>query len=344
MSNLTHVSDWHLGAVRSGGTTPSTAYQLRQDLLANGEHLLSTIDNDLLVGGDLFDTSDISKKDLLETYRMFAAWLGKGHMLYLEAGNHDEVRNVTQYSSFDFFAALLVEQFPEQAVLIRGGHYIEKHDVYVLSHVQNQDLLDLELTKVPACRALFLHANYDCPFAINSDHSLSVSEGQARAAPVDHVIFAHEHVGRTELKGKVVIPGNQFPSSISDVLNNDSKRLLVLTDAGIEFIETWRADSDYVELDWRELTDTGARFIRAVGQATAAEAPQVVSAISRFRSTSSALIVGNAVKIEGVNDAEAFTLSHEQVTSFNVRDALREYLTDEDNQKIDKLMEARCAQ
>jgi hypothetical protein len=69
----------------------------------------------------------------------------------------------------------------------------------------------------------------------------------------------------------------------------------------------------------------------------------VVNAIARFRSTAKALVITNAVKIEGVSDSEQLVLSHEQVTSFNVREALREYLTPEENEKIDKLKETQHA-
>jgi len=343
--SLTILNDWHIGAVRSAGTTPATAYQLRLDLLRQFEETLYSIDSDLMILGDLFDGPDISKADLLRTYRILDDWLVRtGKSLWLVNGNHDLSKNSTNYSSFEFLAALL----STEGAYAGSVHHITEGTLtphgYVIPHVANQDLLNVELSKVPECGYLFLHCNYNNGFAAESDHSLNLSREQAEALPVQHIIFAHEHQARVELGGKVVVIGNQVPSSVSDCLNNDIKSLLRIHGPS-EFQDcgTWQAEGDFAELDWRDLHDTGARFIRTVGEATAAEAAQVVNAISRFRSTSSALVITNAVKIEGVADGEQLTLSHEQVTSFNVREALREYLTDEENNKIDKLKEAHHA-
>lgn len=343
--SLTVLNDWHLGAVRTGGTTPATAYQLRLDLLQQFEDTLYGIDTDLMILGDLFDGPDISKADLLRAYQILNAWLERTERdLWLVNGNHDLSKNSTNYSSFQFLAALL----STEGAYAGSVHHITEGTMtpygYVIPHVPNQDLFNLEMSKVPECDYLFVHCNYDNGFAAESDHSLNLSREQAEALPVEHIVFGHEHQGRTELGGKVVIVGNQFPSSVSDCLGNVCKyKLDIEADGSYSLRPSWQAEGDYAELDWRELTDTGARFIRAVGQASAAEANQAVNAISRFRATSSALVITNAVKIAGVNDAEAFALTHEQVTSFNVREALREFLTDEENQKIDKLKEAQSA-
>lgn len=341
---LTSINDWHLGAIRTGGTTPATAYQLRLDLLAGGQRILDGVDGDLLVNGDLFDGPDIPRADILAAIGTFGRWLAKGEGdLWLANGNHDLDKNAQRLSSFQFFAKLLKEQFPGRVHHIETGTAIEKHDAYVIPHIANQDLLNLELARVPACRYLFVHCNYDNQFAVESDHSLNMSKEQAEALPVEYIVFGHEHQGRTELGGKVVIVGNQFPSSVSDCLGGREKYLLQVDNGRYTLHQAWQAEGDYETQDWRELADTGARFIRVIGQAAAAEAAAVVTAISRFRNVSKALVITNAVKVEGVNDSEQFELTHEQVTSFNVRDALREYLTDEENEKIDKLRETENA-
>jgi metallophosphoesterase superfamily enzyme len=347
MMSLTILNDWHIGAVRTGGTTLATAYQLRLDLLSQFEETLYGIDTDLMILGDLFDGPDISKADLLRTYQALWDWLER-HVtarLYLVNGNHDLSKNSTNFSSFEFLAALLKSSWEARVTHITEGT-MTPHG-YVIPHVANQDLFNVELSKVPECDYLFVHCNYDNGFAAESDHSLNLSREQAEKLPVRHIVFAHEHQARTELEGKVVVIGNQFPSSVSDCLNNDFKCMLHLDDNGAgrhlqQRIQTWQAEGDFSEQDWRELVDTG-RFIRVTGQASAAEASQVVNAIARFRSTAKALVITNAVKIEGVSDSEQLVLSHEQVTNFNVREALREYLTPEENEKIDKLKEMQNA-
>jgi DNA repair exonuclease SbcCD nuclease subunit len=337
---LTVVNDWHLGCIRSSGTTPATAAQLRADLLKAGEEILYGVEGDLLVNGDLFDGPDIPRADLLQAVRIFSDWLTRtGKHLFLANGNHDLDKNSTRLSSFQFFAQLLIEMWgPERVTHIVEGTRLEQHDAYVICHVANQDLFNLELAKVPACRFLFVHVNYANQFAVESDHSLNLSKEQAEALPVEYIVFGHEHQARTELGGKVVIVGNQFPSSISDCLGNTDKALLRVEDDGRYALHTtWQAPGDYSEQDWRSLEDRG-RFIRVAGTATAGEADKVMSALGRFRREANALVITNAVKIEGVTDGEELQLSHEDVTMFNVMEALREYLGPEDAAEVDKIM------
>lgn len=335
---LTVLNDWHIGAVRSAGTTPATAWQLRLDLLSRFEEILQGVSTDLMILGDLCDGPDISKADLLRLYQILYTWVRYDtNILYLVNGNHDLARNSTNFSSFQLLAELLMSACPDRVVHITEGT-LTPHG-YVIPHVTNQDIFNVEMTKVPECDYLFVHCNYDNKFAVESDHSLNMSEEQARAAPVKHIVFAHEHQAKTALKDKVIIVGNQQPSSVSDCLGNEVKSLLRIDSEGdCSLHVTWQAEGDFSEQDWRDLTDTG-RFIRVVGEATAAEAAAVVTAISKFRASAKALVITNAVKIEGVNDAEQLELSHEEITAFSVREALREILTDEENNKIDKLRE-----
>jgi metallophosphoesterase superfamily enzyme len=339
--NLTFISDLHLGANRTGGTTQATAYQLRLDLLKQFEELLYTIDTDLCIGGDLFDGHDISKQDLLRAYHILDDWLVRtGKDLFLVNGNHDLSTNSTNFSSFQFLAALL-----KDGGYVGAVHHITEPTMtpygYMIPHLPNQDLFNLAMAAVPECEYLFVHCNYDNKFAVEKDHSLNMSEEQAKAAPVKHIIFAHEHKARRALGGKVLVVGNQFPSSVADCLETTFKRLLRIDNGEPTFLPTWYAAGDYSEQDWRELRDEG-RFIRVTGYATAAEASQVVTAISKFRASAQVLVITNAVKIEGVNDAAELALSHEEVTSFDVFEALKEVLTPAEIAKLEKLKEQSC--
>ena len=337
--SLTVINDWHLGAIRSAGTTPATAHQLRQHLLRYGSDILESVTGDLLANGDLFDGADIPRADMLAAVRMFSNWIERtSRTLYLANGNHDLDKNSTRLSSFQFFAQLLVELYPHNVVHIAEGMAITEHDAYVIPHVANQDLFNLELAKVPPCRFLFVHANYDNQFAVESDHSLNLSKEWAEKLPVEYIVFGHEHQARTELGGKGVIVGNQFPSSISDCLGNTDKSLLRIVDGRYTLHTTWQAPGDYSEQDWRDLQDVG-RFIRVTGTATAAEADKVVTTLGRFRREASALVITNAVKIAGADDDAELALSHEDVTAFNVMEALLEYLGPEDGAEVTKIME-----
>jgi DNA repair exonuclease SbcCD nuclease subunit len=340
MTTLSIVSDWHIGAQRMAGATPLTAYQLRQALLTSAEEILYTVRSDLMVNGDLFDGADIPKADILRAVQIFNDWLvHTGKHLYLVNGNHDLSKTSTTFSAFQLLAALLVEMHgPERVTHIAEGTYLEEHDTYAVPHLPNQDLFDLALAKVPACRYLTVHANYDNEFAVESDHSLNISKAQAQALPVKHMIFGHVHQQSTALKGKVILVGNQFPSSIADCLGNAEKHMVELSPDAVKFIPTWHAAGDFSEQDWRDLKDEG-RFIRIIGEATAAEADAVITAIARFRKDAKALVTTNAVKIAGVNDTDELALSQEAVTSFDVLKALLDILSPQEQAKVKALLE-----
>ena len=329
------INDVHIGAIRAGGTTTTTALQLREYLLAGLQAMLDNVKEPLVILGDLFDAHSIPMQDLLQTYQMLSAWLkSNGEPLWLVAGNHDLSKDSSKLSSFQFLAKLLE---PQGATYVEGGQFLTD-DVYAISHVANQDLYDMELDKVPECEYLLVHANYNNDFAAESDHSLNLSRERAEALPVAKIFFAHEHYYRKLLGGKVFVAGNQLPSSISDCLKQVDKYMHRLPLGGdIERIKTWD-NAEYLEMDWKNPVDTDAKFIRFVGSASEEEAAEHIEVIANYRRTSSALIVGNGVKIlNSGRQADVELDSFEAVKSFDVMSALEGYLSESDMSKIRNL-------
>lgn len=342
MNQLTIVSDTHVGAQRSGGTTPFTAWQLRQYLLECFRNEVATVEGDLCILGDLFDTGAIPMQDLLETWAILREWLSaKGRRLYMVTGNHDRLRDLRALSSFQFLCKLLTSEFPAQVQEVDDTLYVVDHGVFIVASSPNQDLFNEALKKCPPCFAALVHANYDNKFAVESDHSLNLSPEQAMNLPAQHVVFAHEHQQRSALNGKVVIVGNQFPSSISDCLGNDAKRRAVITDKSLTFETTWTASGEFEVQDWQALDDNGAKFIRVAGKATAEQAAEVVTAIAKFRNKAKALVITNAVEIEGIGDQEQIQVTLEQVKSFDVLSALLECLDEREQGVVKGLLNAK---
>lgn len=340
MKTLFNINDTHIGAIRSGGTTPATALFLRQQALQAFSNLLDQCRNgDLIINGDTFDTQNIPYTDLWEAVRLLSEWLTENRTgkLYLPVGNHDVPKNTANLSSFGLLCKILVAMRPAQVVAITIPTYVEDHDAWIIPHVPNQDIFDACLATIPACKLLFVHVNYDNKFAVESDHSLNMSVEQAKACKAERIIFGHEHQAKLALGGKVIIVGNQIPTSISDCLGNDKKFMLRIEDGEIEHIPVWEAKGDYCEMDWHSLEDNGCRFIRVVGSAANAEAGDVASAISRFRGKSAALIITNATKVEGINDQDEMELNAEEIAAFDVRSALMEILNDEEKAIVNKL-------
>lgn len=328
MRPLYVINDVHAGAIRSGGTTPATSIALRHATLDSFRALLAKcVGGDLLINGDLFDAFMVPFTDLWAVVEACVAWCGEGCHLYAGKGNHDQAKNTFNMSSFDLFCKMMAALTPNFHAVTEPT-LIPQHKAYVIPHMANQDLFDEALKAMPKCRVLFLHANFDNKFAVEADHSLNVSPEQAEAAPCEVIVFGHEHQRKTALNGKVVVVGNQIPTSVADCLGNDAKYLLKIGEV-LEHLPVWEAKDDFLRADWRSLSEYTAapqRFIRVEGDATSAEASQVVSAISKFRSKSPAFVVTNAVAIDGVQADDDLKLNLDSAKSFDVLAALVEVL------------------
>ena len=328
---ITH--DLHLGVQRSAGTTPTSALALTDWMHKQFDSILERVDEELVILGDLFDTYQVPLRTVLATYNSLLKWLDKDHRLVMVPGNHDLSTDSSKLSSFQFLGQLLLEH--PNVTYHSGGGFIAD-GVYVISHVTNSDLFDMELAKVPKCKYLLLHCNYDNNFAKASDHSLNISREQCEKLPADVVFFAHEHYYREELRGKVFIAGNQFPSSVSDCLHKTDKFMTRLADKP-ERIMTW-AKEGYAEIDWRNPEASDAQFIRFVGHCKPDEATEMPNVIAAYRRSSDAFVITNAVKVgEDTEGAELELASLEAINKFNVMDALKEYLSVEDVKILESL-------
>lgn len=305
------INDTHGGVIRSAGTTPATAYALRQWVIQQIASLLQRASGcDLLINGDLFDLEHIPYADLLAIYTLIGQWLvdNPDSILYLPPGNHDLAKTLTTMSSQQFLTNLL-SMFGDRVVVPTAGQAITVAGAkgWVIPHMTNQELFDLELEKVPPVKYLFLHCNFDNKFAQQSDHSLNLSAEQAEKLPVERIVLGHEHQRRVALTGKVMVTGNQFPTSVADCLGNKDKYMAMITPTNFELQQVWVGEGSFVRVNWRELNliapDHG-QFIRVEGEATASEAPLVVQSISKLRKVHQAFVITNATTIEG-RDADS---------------------------------------
>lgn len=336
------INDLHLGAARKAGTTPATQMSVRSYLQnALRDLLAASVDNHVVINGDLFDNFSVEPTEVVRVYETLCDWLREdGRMLTLIQGNHDWNPRGEKLSSFHLLCHFLVSRFGDQVVrVIDKGFAPVAEGIWAIPHMPNQDLFDMEVEKAIESgygKYLLLHCNYCSTFAEHADHSLNISAVQVKALADAgwHLILGHEHQARSLPHATIV--GNQWPSSISDCLSHGSaqkdgkKYALRLTQNGLEHTQTWSASEDYAEMDWRELdTEATQRFIRVTGDASSSEAEAAMSAIARFRQKSPALVVGNAVKVEGVAVIEGFEGSiQESIKSFDVLSALLEELSE----------------
>lgn len=348
------INDVHLGAVRKGGTTPATQAAIRNYLQVGlTEFLASTDQSHVIINGDLFDAFSVEPAEVVAAYEILADWLhGDGQrILTLIQGNHDWNPRGDKLSSFHLMAHFLVSRFGDQVVRVIDKGFAPVQDgVWAIPHMPNQELFDMEIQKAldSGYRGyLLLHCNYCSTFAEHADHSLNLSadQVQALAAAGWHMILGHEHQNRDLPHATIV--GNQWPSSISDCLSHGSaqkngvKSALEIGNGGLRRIQTWAVQEGYTEMDWREIDhDTSVPFVRVTGSASAAEAEEVVSTLAKFRQKSKALVIGNAVKVDGVSiDLEGFEGSmQDAIKSFDVLSALLEELSPREAEVVKGLM------
>lgn len=335
MTALLH--DIHIGVQRTAGTTPASAFAIRNFLLKSFEDALSRIDEDVLILGDLFDGYDIPKYDLLKTYKIIDDWLIRSRkQLTLVVGNHDCSNDSSKLSSFAFLAGLFEDRC--QVTYIDKPTLLSDGCTYIIPHLLNQDLLDEAIKAIPECKVVLFHANYDNFFARESDHSLNVSKEQAEAIPAEVVYFAHMHNASTHLDGKVIVGGNQWPSSVSDCMDGNDKFMTRFDGTMRRMALTWDSSKGYAEVDWRNPVKVEAQFVRMVGHCPPESAAEMANVIAKYRKDSTAFVVTNAVRVSDNEEAEELTLaSLEAVNAFDVMDAVKKLLTAEEISILENL-------
>lgn len=340
--NYLIINDLHLAVQRVGGTTPASAQALREYCHAQYQRLINMAkDGDtVIVNGDLTDVYDTPLADALELYAATANWLdaNPNNRLVWSQGNHDLSRDSRKMGTVGFVGRLLQSRCPDRFTLVEKPTLLD-NKVYIIPHVVNQALFDLELSRIPlSAEYVLLHCNTDNPFAAEAEHSLNLSVEQARTLVGNGhtLVLGHEHQGRTLLGGKLIIVGNQFPSSISDCLSHGgaqrdgSKYLLRITPEEPLLVQTWNPNVSqgwFQDVNWRDLdkVQDGQGFLRVSGSAQADESATVVKAIAALRTRSEAFVITNAVRV-ATTDTGDVEESLESFKSVNVMDWLLETL------------------
>jgi len=339
------INDIHLGVARKAGTTLESQARLREYAFNHFERLLCG-DKHIVINGDLFDRFTVETADLVRAYYTIMDWLNedKDHCLTLICGNHDWSPKADKVSSFHALTRFLP---PSQVFVFDHTHGLSRVglETFCIPHMPNQDLFDLEIEK--ACtitgKFLLLHANYDNKFAEQADHSLNVSEAQADALIEAGwtLIFGHEHQSRLAKGGKVIVVGNQIPTSVADCLGPETKYFLSIDENAARLVPFLDINAHFMRKSWRNLDDVvDIPFTRIEGTATAEEAAEVVDAVASYRQRSPGLVITNAVKIDGLASFDKLAeMTMENISTFRVLDALCDLLTPEEGAKVRELIE-----
>lgn len=343
------LNDIHLGANRKAGTTPTSQAALREFTHQQFSALLQATDEDhIVINGDLFDGFEVEGADLIQAFSAINEWfrLPGRRLLTLIAGNHDWNPRAGRVSSFHLLAHFLRAKLGSSLEVIDHtsgfSRVLSDHKVWAIPHMPNQDLFDLELKKALDTTGdfLLLHANYDNNFAAEADHSLNVSAEVADALIQKGwtLIFGHEH--QPKLHRGLVIPGNQVPTSVSDCLGCTQKSFVTLRGTDVIPHQWVDVDDIFTRVEWHDLGAAPDRmFIRVEGRATAEQASEAVEAVAKLRQKSQAFVITNAIKVDGLAEFDQLAeMSLEQITSFNVLEALLAELTEEEGNVVKELL------
>lgn len=336
------TTDWHCGVKRSGGTTPQTQVELQGYVL---ESLREALDpqHDHLIAGDLLDQFTIDTASLMSVYGVLSEFLTTGRHLAVVRGNHDFSVRGNQASSFDLLMHILEAQFPGSITVAR--EVTEWRQFVLVPHLPNNELLKLEVARLNGVtgRVIVFHANYDNFHAADTQHSLNLTQEMVEPllANGNQIVLGHEHDHRSLYAGRLLILGNGVPSSVADCLSSQHKFAAMFNGLDYALEPMVNIPEVFAKVDWRDLPDApDVRFIRVTGEAPADQASQVVDTVAKFRQTSQAYVVSNAVRVDGVAGFDALAeTSFEEITSFSVLDALLEELTEEEGKIVKELLE-----
>lgn len=344
------LNDLHIGVKRQAGATPASQAALTEFVHQQFKGLVAgTKDTHLLILGDLFDGFSVEVSDVIRTYEVLADWLNDSpaRTLTLVCGNHDWSPKAGKVSSFHMLSHFLCSHFGAKVHVVDGGKGMTfvGDGVWAIPHMPNQDLFDLELATARMGNGgyLLLHANYDNKFTVESDHSLNVSVEQAQGL-IERgwkLVFAHEHQQRTALDGNVVIIGNQIPTSVADCLGNDSKQFATIKAGDLQTHESLDIKAVFYQVPWQSVDDTpdDALFVRVIGQATMDQAADALGAVAGLRQRHSAYVVTNGIKVDGMAELDTLAeMSFEDITTFNVMEALLEELSEAEGKVVKELL------
>lgn len=357
MTAIVVISDVHLGVHRQAGTTPLTQAAVKKYVQDMFEAMITNCHADkLVINGDLFDEFSVDPGEVISAYSVLSKFIENGGSVVLCMGNHDWSAKGTRTSSFHLLAHFMESRFPQsvQAVTHESGliQIDQQLNAWAIPHMPNQALFDLEIERAASLAIgvgyLFLHCNVMSPFAEHSDHSLNLSETQVEALVNAGwtIVVGHEHQARYVHGKRVIVTGNQIPTSVADCLNNpaNKKQRMRITDEGWVMEDALDLDPLFIDVSWTDIGTAdldGYQFIRVSGDCSADQAAVMVNAIAKLRQAHPAFVITNAVKVEGVAQMEGLAqMSLDQVSSFDVLGALLGELDEKEQKTVKELLSA----
>jgi len=328
------ISDLHHGLNRKTGVTTESLAKYESDKITDLSSLLNQHeDKEVIIAGDLFDSHRVPLHTILQVATVLLAHPKK---VWVIAGNHDLSKNTLKMSSLTFMAEWLKMQDTNVEVIfeptvIRFGTRV---NLLMVPHMPNQELFDEVLATEPA-DILITHCNYENNFAVEKDHSLNLTKAQAKEFKL--VISGHEHNKRKI--GNVIMVGSFAPCNVGEAAVDKCTHILHPEHCDIRPVAySLQQEKHYAyeEIHWKNINSAPSGFVKIIGEATAAQAPTVLSAIAALRkqAPSSCYMIQNAVTVETIELGDIEGASFDSV---NTMELLGNILDDKYKNRLEEL-------
>lgn len=306
---LKFVTDPHLGRNALSHTTPASRKHL--DAVIE-ETLFRQLDSvyPIILAGDLFHKAHNSEA-------VIARGLAAAELCTVVlAGNHDLSNRENTKSSLQLLAD--VPHLTERIVTTSIGSTmifrdtIEDVDISFIPHHGSQDLFDDAVISAAAMWGgdiICLHCNVELGFAEGNNAALNLSREQIEALlkVYKYIVVGHEHNHRWMYDNRLLVLGNLFPTSFSDISDKFSWYYDKKKDQWTSE-HTWIKDRDYLEVSveefiggWQVQMNT-AQFIKITGNiATTGRARDLADAMrDAWDSLPNLIMLRNATTVETV--------------------------------------------
>lgn len=284
MTIVNLFSDVHLGISRKANTTQESSERWNEKIFRQAESLLVRKYN--LIAGDLFDKTFNHEKYILQGFKL-------AERSIVLSGNHDETNREDTVSSLKALSRMLPTIIRNEDVTVVGYHETHKGRIVMVPHCATQELfikcLEMALREAEEGSHLVVHCNRGIIMeGVQADSTLYIDEEmEARLTEKFATVFyGHEH--KPFFSEKVVVLGNVFPTSFSDI--SDKYRCELNLDTGEKkWIKTFDASKHYLKLDLKDLDSVNKEtfFVEVTGEYPSRE---VNEAIQKLRSDNSNLL------------------------------------------------------
>jgi len=312
---ITFFTDPHIGLKRTANTTPTSRAQLRDHIAMTAFDIAANAKGKVICLGDLFDSYSNTEDSIL-TGRSIASMCD-----LVLGGNHDVTQDATKVGSLGL-VAWTINTDATQVVLPRFNEVVhrksyiaeDRTSLTAVPHHTTQALFEealaaaeggVQIDDEESVNILLLHCNYESPYDL-TETSLNLTKAWAERLleKFDYILLGHEHNPRDLFDGRLIILGNTFPTSFSDI---SDKRILHFEDGEMRSEWIWREAQRAMSCPATDIPEgdiSPVQFLEIEGEVEHGQLAFIAKSISSlWRGNPQLLAVKSSVKVQGMQEA-----------------------------------------